>query len=123
MRRRRTMQLLQRSGYLTLSQRPSANANLQQKTRWIICYPAPAMKWVFVLFFFLSTTALAGQQPIERDRPVAQAMRIMADEKIAVDGRLDEAGWTRAVAITDFKQFEPRNGEQGTERTEIRIIF
>ena len=81
------------------------------------------MKRVFALFLLFSTTALAGQQPVERDRPVVQAMRMGADEKIAVDGHLEEAAWTRAVPITDFKQFEPQNGEPGTERTEIRIIF
>jgi Domain of unknown function (DUF5916) len=81
------------------------------------------MKRVLVLFFLFSTTAWARQQAVERDRPVVQALRIMADEKIGVDGRLDEAAWMRAVPITDFKQFEPRNGEPGTERTEIRIIF
>jgi hypothetical protein len=81
------------------------------------------MNRVFALFLLFCTTAWAGQQPVERDRPVVQAMRMGADEKIAVDGRLEEAAWTRAVPITDFKQFEPQNGEPGTERTEIRIIF
>ena len=78
------------------------------------------MKRVFALVLLLSSSAWAGQQPVERDRPVVQAMRLNADEKIAVDGHLDEGPWSRAVPITDFKQLEPRNGEPGTERTEIR---
>jgi len=52
-----------------------------------------------------------------------KALRINPDEKITVDGRLDEMAWDRAVPATEFKQSEPHNGEPPTERTEIRIMF
>ena len=48
----------------------------------------------------------------------------MADgERIAVDGRLDEAVWQRAVPATDFAQLDPQNGAPATERTEVRVAF
>jgi hypothetical protein len=83
----------------------------------------PEMKRFLAIFFLFSVTGWAGPQTSERDRPVIQALRMNADEKIGVDGRLDEGPWARAVPITDFKQYEPKTGEPGTERTEIRIIF
>ncbi len=55
--------------------------------------------------------------------PSIVALRINPDEKITVDGRLDEMAWDRAVPATEFKQSEPHNGEPPTERTEIRIMF
>jgi hypothetical protein len=57
------------------------------------------------------------------ERPTAVALRLDAAERIEVDGVLDEAAWERAEPVADFKQAEPRNGEPGTERTQIRILF
>ncbi len=65
--------------------------------------------------------AIAWTQQAER--PVVRAVRINPDERITVDGRLDETPWQRAEPATDFKQADPRNGAPSTELTEIRIIF
>lgn len=62
-------------------------------------------------------------QTFSQTKPVIQALRLDPDEPIEVDGRLEEAGWSRAVPITNFRQSEPHNGEPATERTEIRILF
>ena len=42
---------------------------------------------------------------------------------IALDGRLDEPVWSRAVPAGDFIQVDPDNGAPATERTEVRIAF
>ena len=71
-----------------------------------------------------SVPAWAGQQPeTNADSPVLKALRLGAEEEIAIDGLLDEAAWQRAEPAADFKQSDPRNGEPATERTEIRIVF
>jgi hypothetical protein len=57
------------------------------------------------------------------ERPTAIATRLDPTDRIVVDGLLDERSWERATPITDFKQSEPRNGEAGTERTQVRILF
>ena len=41
-------------------------------------------------------------------KKVVNAVRI--DERIVVDGRLDEAAWQRAAVATDFLQQEPGEG-------------
>ncbi len=46
------------------------------------------------------------------DRPVIRAVRLNPGEAVSVDGRLDAPAWTRAIPISDFKQFEPGSGER-----------
>ena len=78
-----------------------------------------------LLVGFLVCTPLWAQQPAGPDgeRPTVRALRLNVDEKIVVDGSLDEVSWERAKPITDFRQFEPKNGQPPTERSEIRIMF
>ena len=46
-----------------------------------------------------------------------------AGESIALDGRLDEDVWIRAVPATNLRQMEPDNGEPATEQTEVRVVY
>lgn len=54
--------------------------------------------------------------------PHAAAVALPAAQ-IELDGRLDEAAWSQAVAATDFRQMEPREGEPAQQRTEVRILY
>ena len=51
----------------------------------------------------------------------AEPLRI--EERIVLDGALDEAVWRRAVPATDFIQQDPVLGGTPTERTEVRVAF
>jgi hypothetical protein len=51
------------------------------------------------------------------------AERLRAEERIALDGRLDEPFWQRALPGGDFIQIDPDNGQPATEPTEVRIAF
>ena len=64
-----------------------------------------------------ATTPTSGSDP----RPVARAAARTG--AVAVDGRLDDAAWSSAPAITDFHQQTPDEGKAPTERTELRILF
>ena len=72
-----------------------------------------------ILHFFAS---VAAAQEVDT-RPSVAAVRLADGERIAVDGRLEEAVWQRAVPATDFAQLDPQNGEPATERTEVRVAF
>jgi hypothetical protein len=54
--------------------------------------------------------------------PVARASRV-SPGSITIDGRLDEAAWATAEAITSFTQFDPKEGEPATQRTDVRILI
>lgn len=60
--------------------------------------------------------------PDETRRAVA-AVRLEGEDRIRLDGFLDERIWERVPAATDFLQQEPRQGAPATERTEVRIAY
>ena len=51
------------------------------------------------------------------------ATAIEVAESPTVDGRLDEAVWQQAGAMTGFTQRVPFDGQPASERTEVRVIF
>jgi hypothetical protein len=44
-------------------------------------------------------------------------------DSIDLDGRLDEAIWSKVAPAADFVQVDPDNGRPATERTEVRIAY
>ena len=54
-------------------------------------------------------------------RATVRAERIA--EPLRIDGRLDEAVYTRVPPMSDFIQNEPDEGAPANERTEVWILF
>lgn len=60
--------------------------------------------------------------PYVAPRPSLEALAI--DEKITIDGRLDEGAWSRAIpSAGEFIQIQPNPGYPMTEGTVIRIMY
>ena len=57
------------------------------------------------------------------ERPRVRAVRLAQEERISVDGRLDEPAWETAIPATDFLQQDPDFGQPATEKTEVRFLF
>jgi hypothetical protein len=76
------------------------------------------------LIFVLQTLA---QIPVSKQRETeSKSFKVKifrADEDIKINGVLDEAVWSKAGSISDFRQQEPREGEPASEKTEIRVLF
>ena len=58
----------------------------------------------------------------------AQEVRAVRAERldgapVQLDGRLEEAAWSRAAAGTDFTQFQPNPGAAASQRTEARVLY
>ena len=68
---------------------------------------------VTIIYFIQGSLVLA-------QTPKAQAFVI--NERIRIDGRLDEPVWQSAVPIGGLVQVLPREGESPTEKTEVRIL-
>ena len=62
-------------------------------------------------------TAFSGQSAAVP----AEAVRV--DHAPRMDGTLGDAEWELATPIIDFRQSEPREGEEPSERTEVRILY
>jgi hypothetical protein len=55
--------------------------------------------------------------------PHLAAERLRAEERVVLDGVLDEPVWARAVPATEFRQQEPIEGGPPSEPTEVRVAF
>jgi hypothetical protein len=96
--------------------------------------PSPSSLATFALATLLAcaATSAAAQdqasapaamaQPGARGAPTLQAAAL-GSERIRLDGRLDEAVWGSASVARDFVQFEPREGEPASQRTEARVLY
>ncbi|HEY7679422.1 MAG TPA: DUF5916 domain-containing protein [Terriglobia bacterium] len=63
-----------------------------------------------------------AQEP-QNGRPTVTAVLLADNERIVLDGMLDEEAWKRAEPATDFIQQDPDFGAPATERTEVRFVF
>jgi hypothetical protein len=74
----------------------------------------------------LAPASLSAQLPSVGDmshRRTMTAVRLGPDERVNLDGRLDEPFWSRAEPAKDFIQQDPANGQPATEPTEVRIVY
>ncbi len=67
--------------------------------------------------------SVVAQEKAARTEPRPSATAIRATGKMTVDGRLDEADWSRAVPAKDFLQRDPDEGKPATEATEVRFLY
>ncbi|MBI3195804.1 MAG: carbohydrate binding family 9 domain-containing protein [Ignavibacteriae bacterium] len=70
-----------------------------------------------ILWIFLFLISVVAQ---ESDKNVI-AVRITSP--ISLDGTLDEASWELASFVSDFKQFDPEESAEPTERTAVKILY
>jgi hypothetical protein len=81
-------------------------------------------RYLCALLLILAVSSSArAQQPSSSDRRTIPAARLGVEERITLDGRLDEPVWMRAIPAADFVQIDPDNGRPATEPTEVRIAF
>jgi hypothetical protein len=55
--------------------------------------------------------------------PHAALHAVRVDRPPAIDGHLNDEGWTLAQPATDFTQRDPDEGQPATERSEIRVLY
>src|SRR5215472_7526321 len=55
--------------------------------------------------------------------PVPTAVAVKRNGPIVLDGRLDDSAWKAATPITEFRQIDPNEGENASQRTEVRFLF
>lgn len=79
---------------------------------------------VLLIIGFVSVPALAQpEDPLTSGRRIIRAERMEPDERIVLDGILDEGVWKRATHGGEFVQQDPVLGAEPTERTEVRFAF
>ena len=74
------------------------------------------LQLLFISLYFFNPTFAQQEREI-------QAYKLKAGEKIILDGKIDEAFWSKVTAASGFRQQEPLQGELASEQTEVRIAF
>jgi hypothetical protein len=91
---------------------------------------APALVQAVLAFCVAAKATTSDAQPItvsslvERaaaDQVTVRAVRL--DTPLELDGKLDDAVYSRVAGLTDFLQQEPKEGTPATEKTEAWIFF
>ena len=73
---------------------------------------------------YVCVALLLFTSPVFAQENATHRIRVLhISEPIKIDGRLDEPGWSHAEAATDFRQQEPNEGEQASEKTDVRLLF
>src|SRR5512144_1127473 len=87
------------------------------------------------IFALIPSQAFAGQlnvatpavQPTQMlggiERREMVAMQMGSEDRVTLDGVLNEPVWGQAVPAADFRQQDPQNGAPATEPTEVRIVY
>ena len=71
----------------------------------------------------MRTSCVLLSHPWHTTRLAASAQALRVDHPPKLDGTLDDPLWQLAKPVTDFRQQEPYEGQPGTERTEVRILY
>jgi hypothetical protein len=73
--------------------------------------------------------ALSPSKPVWAEKDASADVRTLAafalseDEKVHLDGRLDEPFWDQIQPAENFLQREPQESAPSTERTEVRVAY
>jgi len=70
-------------------------------------------------FFAFGNSLLSS----ERANSPPQLTAYRTGREIELDGLLAEPAWLTDQKATDFRQFQPQEGELSTERTEVRVLY
>jgi Domain of unknown function (DUF5916) len=79
---------------------------------------------LIILYHFLATGSEAQSiftPPTKAQRLTIEAVR--AQEKIIIDGRLDEAAWSQCKATKHFIQSQPDQGKAASYDTEVKVLY
>jgi hypothetical protein len=91
------------------------------------------LRFFFCLFLFLSYFANAQNdtliKSLEKTKSNLQTKKklktLFTNEKISIDGKLNEAIWNSSEIATNFTMFQPDNGKPIAEnkRTEVKVVY
>ncbi len=69
---------------------------------------------LFMWLCFFAPISLLSQKTIEANR---------INEKMTIDGRLNEPAWSKAEKVADFVQLRPIPGVKPKKETEVQILY
>ncbi len=77
--------------------------------------------WLWAACICMWTVNILAQAP--QAARTLQAHRIPPQQRLKVDGQLDEPAWLEAEVASHFVQFEPQPGQPSRLPTEVRVLY
>ena len=81
------------------------------------------LPYVAVCIATMQAVAAVAQTPAERRNPPLVATQMRADEKISIDGKLDDAVWQRIAPMSAFFEYRPRDAVAAKYPTDARVAY
>jgi hypothetical protein len=91
------------------------------------------MRTLFLFVLLYTSITFSQINPVEvlnsnKTNPLSEKKKlqsIFTDEKISIDGNIDEAIWSKAEIATDFISFQPDNGNPipDGKKTDVKIVY
>lgn len=79
-----------------------------------------------ISLLLLSALALSSSPPLltypGRENQLKVAVPRL-EESVEIDGKLDEAAWSKAAHLTDFSQYSPIDGRPAEQKTEVLVYY
>jgi uncharacterized protein DUF5916 len=76
--------------------------------------------YIITLFIFYTYSSFGQDKDYDQDKDISVKL---IDEKIEIDGVLDEAIWSEAMTAKDFWQYFPSDTVLSKEPTEIKMLY
>src|SRR5215510_2516143 len=87
----------------------------------------PLLQFMYIILLLVVFPMFAAGQTRDlsayEGKPRVQVVHLNPDERIALDGSLEEGAWQRAIPAADFTQQDPDVGMPATQRTEVRFLM
>jgi len=85
--------------------------------------PPLVLTLMIALPSFAAGPPAQGRENYDEIRAGKRVEAIRIEERIVIDGHLDETVWQRAQPAVDFYQQEPNEGELASRPTEVRFLY
>ena len=72
---------------------------------------------------YLGCASTLWAEQVKKEKSGQDAQAVSVERGPRLDGTLDDPVWQSAAPISDFRQREPYEGQEATERTEVRIVY
>ncbi len=81
------------------------------------------MKKLLILIIVLSASIISHSVYGQASKKFIQVNRISKDDKINIDGFLNDAAWAKSEIATDFIQTDPVFQDPVSQKTEVKILY
>ncbi len=81
------------------------------------------VRFNYLLFLFITIYSIFPQALLAQHSKPDTLYALHINEKIKIDGKLNEPAWQKAMKISNFTQRQQKEGAPATEKTEVAVLY